>query len=97
MGAVLPQPPFARNSGPSLAQEAKLIRPEVRRMAHVGTLRFVATALWFTISACAAAPAPVAPTPVAIVPIPAEPAATPEFHGARIGRDTLRSRLEAEN
>lgn len=34
--------------------------------------------------------------PAIIVPIPAEDPAVPEFHGARIGNDALRSRLIAE-
>lgn len=34
--------------------------------------------------------------PAVIAPIPAEDASTPEFHGARIGQDTLRSRLPTE-
>jgi len=33
--------------------------------------------------------------PSMIAPIPAEASGVPEFHGARIGSDTLRSRLNA--
>lgn len=35
--------------------------------------------------------------PSAVAEIPAEQAGTPEFHGARIARDTLRSRLPSES
>jgi hypothetical protein len=35
--------------------------------------------------------------PAAIVAIPPEQSATPEFHDARIGGDTLRSRLPSDN
>jgi hypothetical protein len=58
----------------------------------------VLVALTFAIMALhgCASPAQHAEAPSAIVAIPPAEASTPEFHGASIGRDSLRSRLESE-
>lgn len=48
----------------------------------------------FTLLALAACATP-AQAPVNIAPL-ADPPGTPEFHAARIGRDTLRGRLRVE-
>lgn len=62
-------------------------------IAALVALAFVIMAL----SACAT-PAQVAQTepPAVASAAVAEPEGVPEFHGAHIGRDTLRSRLETE-
>lgn len=61
-------------------------------IAALVALAFVIMAL----SACAT-PAQVAQTePPAVAAAVVEPEGVPEFHGARIGGDTLRSRLETE-
>ncbi|MBL8543418.1 MAG: hypothetical protein JNJ63_06370 [Hyphomonadaceae bacterium] len=60
-------------------------------IAALVALAFVIMAL----SACAG-PAQVTQTEPIMVAAVAEPEGVPEFHGARIGGDTLRSRLETE-
>jgi|CXWL01.1.fsa_nt_gi hypothetical protein len=66
-------------------------------MAYRDTIRFAAFALAFTISACAATPEAPEVAAVAVVQLPPAEPGTPEFHGARIGADTLRSRLDTDN
>jgi hypothetical protein len=56
----------------------------------------VVTFLAMALAACSTS-AQVAEQPHATASIPAEDAATPEFHGARISRDALRSRLPSES
>lgn len=60
-------------------------------IAALVALAFVIMAL----SACAS-PAQVTQTEPTMIAAVAEPEGVPEFHGARIGGDTLRSRLETE-
>ncbi len=71
-------------------------------MAHqqfAGVAVLVALAfMLLALAACANSAQPVAATfgPAVIAPIPAEAHGQAEFHGARIGQDTLRSRLPSE-
>ncbi|MGE0740843.1 MAG: hypothetical protein AB7O98_05820 [Hyphomonadaceae bacterium] len=56
-----------------------------------------ALAAFTTLAACASAPEQTTADAETIVVAANEPSGVPEFHGARIGRDTLRSRLDTEN
>lgn len=72
-----------------------MAQQQIAGLAVVIALTFLA----FAISACATSEQlsdTAAATPSAVVAIEPEEHATPEFHGADIGSDFLRSRLHAE-
>lgn len=63
---------------------------------HVHHAAFAALSAALLLAACATDEAP-AQAASAVVAIPAEEPATPEFHNAAIGQDSLRSRLSTDN
>jgi hypothetical protein len=67
-----------------------MVQQSLAGLAVLVALAFAIMAL----NACASSEQRAATAPSAIVALPPEAAATPEFHGAAIGPDALRSRLE---
>jgi hypothetical protein len=69
-----------------------MVQQSLAALAVLVALAFAIMAL----SACASSKQEAATPPSAVVALPPAGAATPEFHGAAIGADALRSRLQAE-
>jgi len=64
--------------------------------AITGLAAFIALVFITIAVAGCSTPEQVRAAPANIAPIPAAEPGTPEFHGARIGNDALRSRVPAE-